>query len=105
MISYLPEEVQADDVIEDPFCLNFSVLECLLFALNKSASLVPTYLKEESRIDDVLPKLQFVLRCCTCFAKRLKGSSIGEDTPETVQLKTKAYKTCNNTKELVKVRY
>ncbi|KAL5266615.1 hypothetical protein ACHWQZ_G003850 [Mnemiopsis leidyi] len=102
LLSYLPENVPTDDEIEEPPSLNFSALECVLFALNKTACQVPSFLKEESRLSDVTPKLNFVLRCCTCFAKRLKGSSIGDDTPDKVKLKTKAYKTCNNTKELAR---
>lgn len=102
LLTYLPENAPTEDEIEDPPSLNFSALECLLYALNRTASQVPAFLKEESRMTEITPKLNFVLRCCTCFAKRLKGSSIGEDTPDKVKLKTKAYKTCNNTKELAR---
>jgi len=102
LLHYLPEEVPTTDIVQEPPSLNFSMLECLLYSLHKAAHQVPSFLKDESRMAEITPKLKFVLRCCACYSKRLKSSAIGEDTPEKVKLKTKAYKTCNNTKELLK---
>lgn len=102
LVEHLPDTIPEGEDIETPPSLNISALECLLFCLHRTAKEVPSYLKEENRVSDIAPKLKFVLRCCTCYAKRLKSSSIGDDTPDKVKLKTKAYKTCNNTKELAK---
>ena len=40
LFAYLPEEVPTEEEVESPQSLDFSVLECLLFALNKTGSQV-----------------------------------------------------------------
>jgi len=103
LLSYLPETPPGDEEdVEEPPELEFSVLECLLFSLHRVASQVPDFLGDETRIADLKKRLTYCARCCSCYTRRLKSSSIGEDPEDKLKLKTTAFKSINNVMMMIK---